>query len=159
MTYRHAIHATIPSPKVHGTVLIVDDDPVQRREVASCLARTGIHVVECGHGDFVMAMIEEATPDLVLLDINLPGRHGDELALDIHTRYPNTKVLLMTARSQSMFDANAAHLPVFAVLEKPVPLRALIRFVSSAIAATRGAHWNTDAGNALESRPLAALRN
>lgn len=139
------------APMITGTVMVVDDDPAQRTEVSTCLARRGVHVVECGHGDVVLRMIEENAPDMVLLDINLPGRRGDDLAREIHIRYPAMKVLLITAEPQCVVDAYQAHLPVFAVLEKPVPLRALVRFVTSALAATRGAHWNTAPANAHRS--------
>lgn len=116
-----------------GTVLIVDDDPCQRIELCHGLNRAGAEVVQCARGDEVLSAIASARPRLVILDVCLPGRNGDDLARDIATAYPDIKILLMTGDMSRCTEVNGAHLPVFAVLEKPVPLRALIRFVRSAL--------------------------
>lgn len=128
-----------PAPRVEvlGTVLVVDDDPRQRIELCHGLARAGADVVQRARGDEVMDAIASVKPRLVILDVCLPGRNGDELAREIALRHPETKVLLMTGDTSKCAEVNGAHLPVFAVLEKPVPLRALIRFVRSALLGTQ----------------------
>lgn len=135
-----AMRARKPEPALQqgalGTVLLVDDDPCQRIELCHGLVRAGAHVVQRARGDEVLDAIEQIAPHLVILDVRLPGRNGDELARDIAERHPGTRVLLMTGDPTKCAEVNAAHLPVFAVLEKPVPLRALIRFVTSALKAS-----------------------
>ncbi|MBO6783251.1 MAG: response regulator [Alphaproteobacteria bacterium] len=120
-----------------GRVLVVDDDPRQRYEVASCLARAGLQVFECEDGAAVLDGIEEVHPHLVILDINSPHRDGDLIARDIIDRHPDVKILLMTGDPERARSANEAHLKVFTVMEKPVPLRALVRFVTSSVAASK----------------------
>lgn len=134
------------APEIDGCVLVVDDDPRQRIEVANCLTRIGLRVVECGDGDSVLELVGAEQPDLVILDINLPGRDGDSLVGDIHAGHPQTKILLMTGDPERARAANEARLDVFTVMEKPVPLRALVRFVTSAIVASRGRSWEPRPG-------------
>ncbi len=142
---------TPPMPQVSGTVLIVDDDPRQRTELSDCLVRTGVHVIECARGDIVLDALREYPADLVILDVNLPGRRGDELVDDIHAQSPDTKILLMTGNPDNVVAINEAHLAVFATLEKPVPLRSLVRFVTSALSAAHVVHRGPEVSAA---RPL-----
>ena len=58
------------------TVLVVDDEPLIRDVVARYLEREGFRVVECGDGETARALVERHEPDLVVLDVMLPGTDG-----------------------------------------------------------------------------------
>ncbi len=58
------------------TVLVVDDEPIVRNVVVRYLKREGYRTLEAGDGDTARAMLERDQPDLVVLDLMLPGTDG-----------------------------------------------------------------------------------
>ncbi len=81
------------------TVLIVDDEPIVREVVVRYLKREGYETLEAGDGDDARALLEREQPDLVVLDVMLPGMDGLELCRWIrsHSALP---VILLTARGE-----------------------------------------------------------
>jgi DNA-binding NarL/FixJ family response regulator len=80
-------------------VLIVDDHPFVRLGVATLLAQAdGIAVVgECTDGDQVLGAAEDVKPDVVLMDINMPGTSGLEATRALINLQPGARVLMFTA--------------------------------------------------------------
>ncbi len=77
-------------------VLVVDDEPMVREVLAQYLTHDGFEVVEAADGDEAVAKLDTCNPDLVLLDLMLPKRHG----LDVlrHARLTgDVPVILLTA--------------------------------------------------------------
>ena len=64
-------------------VLIVDDEPQIRRVLRTTLASHGYTVVEARSGDEALEEIRHERPDLILLDVNMPGRSGLETCSEI----------------------------------------------------------------------------
>ena len=60
------------------TILIVDDDALMRRSLAASLGQTGYTVETAATGENAIESIRRKTPDLVLLDVGLPGMDGIE---------------------------------------------------------------------------------
>lgn len=83
-------------PALH-TILLVEDDPAQRLLFATELENEGYRVV-CAHDGYeALDKIDEETPDLVVLDIRLPGMDGMETMGRILTRCEDVPVILHTA--------------------------------------------------------------
>ena len=61
------------------TVLVVDDEPMVREVLAHYLTHDGFTVVEAVDGEEAVAKLDECAPDLVLLDLMLPKKHGLEV--------------------------------------------------------------------------------
>jgi DNA-binding response OmpR family regulator len=80
-------------------VLVVDDEPTVRDIVGQYLTRDGFRVVTAGDGREVMGLVELESPDLVVLDIMLPGIGGLELCRAIRARRA-IPVILLTARGE-----------------------------------------------------------
>lgn len=80
------------------TVLVVDDHPVVRAGVVALLApEPDLEVVgEVADAESALALIEARQPDLVLMDLRLPGRSGAEATAEIRARWPRVKVLVLT---------------------------------------------------------------
>jgi len=80
-------------------VLIVDDHPFVRLGVATLLAQAdGIAVVgECSDGDQVLGAATDVKPDVVLMDINMPGTSGLEATRALISMQPGARVLMFTA--------------------------------------------------------------
>jgi DNA-binding response OmpR family regulator len=82
-----------------ATVLVVDDEPIVREVVIRYLEREGHTTLETGHGDRARELLEQQTPDLVVLDVMLPGMDGLELCRWIRAR-SDLPVILLTARGE-----------------------------------------------------------
>ena len=61
------------------TILVVDDEPLLRENLRAFLEDIGFHVLEAGQGETALELCTREHPDLVLLDINMPGKNGFEV--------------------------------------------------------------------------------
>jgi DNA-binding response OmpR family regulator len=82
-----------------ATVLVVDDEPIVREVVVRYLQREGHTTFEADDGDQAREMLEQQAPDLVVLDVMLPGTDGLELCRWIRAR-SELPVILLTARGE-----------------------------------------------------------
>jgi DNA-binding response OmpR family regulator len=82
-----------------ATVLVVDDEPIVRDVVVRYLQRDGFETLEADDGDSARRLIESADPQLVVLDVMLPGMDGLELCRWIRSR-SELPVILLTARGE-----------------------------------------------------------
>ncbi len=78
-------------------ILVVDDEPGVRKGIAQVLSDQGHSVRTAGDGQEALALMAEATPNLVLLDVRLPGLDGVELLTIIRQEHPETGVIMITA--------------------------------------------------------------
>ncbi|HEY5099891.1 MAG TPA: response regulator transcription factor [Gaiellaceae bacterium] len=81
------------------TVLVVDDEPIVRDVVVRYLQRDGFETLVAGDGDTARALIEETPPQLVVLDVMLPGIDGLALCRWIRAR-GDLPVIILTARGE-----------------------------------------------------------
>jgi len=79
-------------------VLLVEDDPSMRSTLERTLARRGFHMSACGDGRQALAMWKSASPDVVMLDLSLPGLDGFEVLRQARDQGLSTPVLILTAR-------------------------------------------------------------
>ncbi|MCP9488138.1 MAG: response regulator transcription factor [Gaiellaceae bacterium MAG52_C11] len=81
------------------TVLVVDDEPIVREVVVRYLQREGYTTLEASDGERARIMLESQKPDLIVLDVMLPGTDGLELCRWIRSR-SELPVILLTARGE-----------------------------------------------------------
>ena len=86
-------------PHVVTTVLVVDDEPIVREVVVRYLEREGYTTLEASDGERARILLESEPPDLVVLDVMLPGTDGLELCRWIRSR-SELPVILLTARGE-----------------------------------------------------------
>jgi DNA-binding NtrC family response regulator len=80
------------------TVLVVDDDPTQRRLIQAVLEREGFKVVHAENGDdAIQRLMSGATADVVLLDLMMPGLSGQDTLSEMRARGFNQPVIVVTA--------------------------------------------------------------
>jgi DNA-binding response OmpR family regulator len=82
-----------------ATVLVVDDEPIVREVVVRYLAQEGRRTLGAADGSVARGLIERGSPDLVVLDVMLPGTHGLELCRWIRGR-SELPVIMLTARGE-----------------------------------------------------------
>lgn len=81
-------------------VVLVDDNEVIRMALRAILRQAGFDVVgEARDGEGVADLVEKVRPDVVCLDVSMPGRSGLEVLGDLRDRFPKVKVLMVTAHS------------------------------------------------------------
>ena len=93
---------------VHIRVLLVEDHTLVREALASLLALdAGIRVVgEAGNGTDALRMIATLQPDIIVLDLSMPGIHGTELIRQVRLSHPAVKCLVLTVHvSESIIRA------------------------------------------------------
>ncbi len=83
-------------------VLVVDDSKLARMAVAKALsaARPQWTRVEAANADEAFAALSQANPDIALLDFNMPGRDGLELAAELRKQRPDMPIALISANHQ-----------------------------------------------------------
>jgi len=91
------------------SVLIVDDQAPFRSAARAVVAMTpGFEVAaEAATGEEALALVESAPPDLVLMDINMPGINGIEAARQITAAHPRTAVILLSTYAADELPADA----------------------------------------------------
>lgn len=97
----------LPRPTPPPTLLVCDDEDVLRSLIRATLA--GYTVIEARDGDEALAHARQLRPDLILLDMMMPGRSGLDVLAELR-RDPNlagTPVVMLTARTQ-VADREAA---------------------------------------------------
>jgi len=101
-------------------ILLVDDNEPFRRFVASALhARPNLHVIaEVGDGFEAVRQAEALQPDLILLDIGLPGLNGLDAARRIGELAPNARIIFLTQESSTDIVREALSLGAWGYLIK-----------------------------------------
>ena len=104
-----------------ATILVCDDHETLRDLVRGALAGNGYTIVEARDGDESLELARKLRPDLVVLDLVMPGRSGHEVLFELR-RDPllsETPVIVCTATRKTMNDRLAIELGADRYLEKP----------------------------------------
>jgi DNA-binding response OmpR family regulator len=120
------------------TVLVVDDEPIVRDVVVRYLRQDGLATLEAGDGDGARALIEARRPDLVVLDVMLPGTDGLELCRWIRSR-SDVPVILLTARGEEADRIVGLELGADDYVTKPFSPRELAVRVRTVLRRSNGA--------------------
>jgi DNA-binding response OmpR family regulator len=115
-----------------ATVLVVDDEPIVREVVVRYLAREGYATLEAGDGDAARDLLERQSPDLVVLDVMLPGVDGLELCRWIRSR-SELPVIMLTARGEEADRIVGLELGADDYVTKPFSPRELAARVRSVL--------------------------
>jgi NarL family two-component system response regulator LiaR len=101
-------------------ILIVDDHPMIRRGISSLLSsHTDLEVVGmAGDGINALKLAETTSPDIILLDIMMPGSDGLDVAQQLHKRYPQSKIIILTAYENQEYVIRALRAGAYAYLLK-----------------------------------------
>lgn len=103
-------------------ILIVDDDDSIRQLLSLVLAREGFQTASAENGEEALAVFQRAAPDIVLMDIRMPGINGIEAMRQMLALRPNTAVILMSAYADLDTALQAIKNGVFDFIIKPFDL-------------------------------------
>lgn len=118
---------------VHRTILIVDDEESICQSLSGILSDEGFKVLTCGSAEDAIKIIVEDLPDLVLLDIWLPGMDGIEALKVIKAENPQIPVIMMSGHGTIETAVKATKLGAFDFIEKPLSLDKVVLLVNHAL--------------------------
>src|SRR4051794_37406774 len=121
------------------SVLVVDDDPKIRKLLSVNLEKRNYAVREAANGDQAMEAIESETPDLVILDLIMPGTSGNDVCYWIRDRGLDIPILVLSAHNEEDLKVRALDAGADDYVTKPFKLeeflarlRALLRRAATA---------------------------
>ncbi|KUM03599.1 winged helix-turn-helix domain-containing protein [Chromobacterium subtsugae] len=134
-------------------ILIVEDDARLAELIAAYLTKHGYQVSLHGRGDTAPAAILDTRPDLVVLDVMLPGKEGFDVCRDVRPHYGG-RILMMTARDEDVDEILGLELGADDYLAKPVEPRRLLARIR-ALLRRSGAARQDGGGVAVENDCIA----
>jgi len=122
-------------------VLVVEDEPAQREVLAYNLEAEGFDVVRAQTGDEALLLVEEFTPDLIVLDWMLPGVSGIEICrrLKTRTKTRSVPIIMLSARSEEVDRVRGLETGADDYVVKPYSVVELLARVRTQLRRTRPA--------------------
>ena len=114
-------------------ILVIDDNPEVVDTLVTCLRDEGYGVVGALTSDEGLKLVILSSPDLVLLDLLLPGMNGIEMLKRIRSIAPATKVIMVTGSTDPLLAREALELGALAYIDKPFDFAYLKRVVAMAL--------------------------
>ena len=108
------------------SILYIEDDPNIRKYIREFLLRYSPQVYSCDSSEKGLELYEKYRPNILLLDINLPGMSGIDFASKIRENDKKTRILISTAYTNTEFMLKAIELELSRYLIKPVTSEELI---------------------------------
>jgi two-component system, NtrC family, nitrogen regulation response regulator NtrX len=116
-----------------AAILVVDDEPNIRRLLGSLLEAEGHSTRTAATGEEGLAAVADTEPDVVLLDLALPGAGGLEILAALKAAHPALPVVMMSGRATLTDAVQATKIGAFHFIEKPLSAEAVLLTVGSAI--------------------------
>lgn len=117
-------------------ILVVDDDVAVRESLMNALSYENYLTLGAENGDEAISIIQSAEPDLVLLDLNMPGKSGWDVFEQVLSKRPLLPVIVLTARPNQLFTSLGAG--VGALIEKPFDFFKLLETMRDLLAESTG---------------------
>ena len=112
-----------------STIWIIDDDDQLRISFQKLLTEEGYHVESAASGESCLKMIQQKLPDLIVLDVRLPGINGLETFKEIHKIEPKLPVIIMTAYGTTETAIEAIKLGAFDYILKPFEIPDMLTLI------------------------------
>jgi two-component system phosphate regulon response regulator OmpR len=128
-----------PAAEAAHRVLVVDDEPDLRELLQEYLGRHGVDVRTAADAQVARALVAQSLPDLVVLDIHMPGEDGLSLARWLRGAYPALGIVMLTTTAESVDRILGLELGADDYLPKPFEPRELLARVRAVLRRTAAA--------------------
>jgi two-component system nitrogen regulation response regulator NtrX len=115
------------------SILIVDDEPSILQSLSGLMTDEGFEVITADNGYEALKTIDAESPDLVLLDIWMPGIDGIETLKEIKKKHAALPVIIITGRGNVETAVKATKLGAFDLIEKPLNIDKVIVAINNAL--------------------------
>jgi CheY-like chemotaxis protein len=115
-------------------VLVVDDEPLVCDAVRMLLVIDGYEVETAPDGNQALAKLDAGTFDLIILDFEMPGMKGDQLAATVKQRLPNQPIIMLTAHGEMLRASGRPLTGIDLLVDKPFRLEVLREGMAQAFA-------------------------
>ena len=122
---------------MNETILVVDDEPKIVRLARDYLEKSGFKVLTSGDGQQALAITRQERPDLIVLDLMLPGMDGLDVCRTIR-RESDVPIIMLTARAEETDQLIGLELGADDYITKPFSPRALVARVRALLRRTQG---------------------
>jgi DNA-binding response OmpR family regulator len=119
------------------TILLVDDDALMRRSLAFHVEQAGYQVHTAANAEDALALVRHSPPDLVVLDIGLPGMDGLDALRELKTQY-NLPVIFLTARRRELDEVVGLELGADDYITKPFDVDVVLAHIKAVLRRTSG---------------------
>ncbi|MCG6918782.1 MAG: response regulator [Deltaproteobacteria bacterium] len=113
-------------------VLLVDDEEEFVKALAERLHMRDLRSDTVLDGEEALSYVEGQEPDVMVLDLKMPGINGMDVLRQVRKAYPNIQVIILTGHGSEKDEEEAKRLGAFDYLEKPVNLDVLVKKMKAA---------------------------
>ncbi len=138
-------------------ILIVDDDPQLRKSFTKILAGEGHTLQTASTAEAGIWSVEQDTPDLVIMDVRMPGMNGIEAFKIMHKTDPKLPVIIMTAHGTTDTAIEATKSGAFDYVLKPFEIPDILNLIEKALQAGSFMHSNVQLNASPENASKDAL--
>lgn len=114
-------------------VLIIDDSQFQRRIIKGMVSEAGYETAEAQDGNSGLEMFNSFKPDIVLLDLLMPGKNGEVVLGEIKQINPDMPIIIISADIQDSTIESVKKAGAFEFLHKPPKKEQLLSTIDSAL--------------------------
>ncbi len=129
-------------------ILLVDDEEDFVKTLAERLDLRDLSSETALNGEQALGYVGEKEPDVMVLDLKMPGIDGMEVLRRVREIYPDIQVIIQTGHGNDLDEAEARRLGIFDYLKKPVDIEVLVATIKAAHQAKKNKLANTAAAAA-----------
>ena len=119
-----------------GRILVVDDESQIRRVMRATLSSNGYEVSEATNGEEALGLVRSSEYDLVLLDVNMPGKSGLETCREIRAAGSNPAIIMITVRDSATDKVDALDAGADGYITKPFGISELLARIRAVLRRT-----------------------
>lgn len=139
-------------------LLLVDDEETFVKTLSERLQMRDLESETALDGEQALSFVDDKEPDVMVLDLKMPGINGMEVLRRVTKKFPDIKVIILTGHGTDRDEEESRRLGVFDYLKKPVDIDVLVRRIKAAhkekIESTMVAAAFAEAGEADTARDI-----
>ncbi len=113
-------------------VLLVDDEEEFIKTLSERLQLRGFVAEIAFNGEYALKIVNDRLPDVMVLDLKMPGIDGMEVLRQVKKAYPEIQIIILTGHGSEKDKREALHFGAYDYLQKPVEINTLIDKINSA---------------------------